>query len=95
MLNDHSPRFGKNIIENLSEGMYDNPLFLFREYVQNAADAIDAAEKHGVLKFGTGEIIITIDSSKRLISFEDNGTGICHSEVPKMLANIGDSQKAY
>ncbi len=93
MLNDHNPKFGKNIIENLSEGMYDNPLFLFREYVQNAADAIDAAEKQGVLKLGTGEIIITIDPSKRLISFEDNGTGICRSEVLKMLANIGDSQK--
>lgn len=45
MLNGHDPIFGKNVLETLSEGMYDNPLFLFREYVQNAADAIDAAEK--------------------------------------------------
>ena len=50
MLNDHDPIFGKNVLETLSEGMYDNPLFLFREYVQNAADAIDAAEKNGVLE---------------------------------------------
>lgn len=58
MLNDHDPIFGKNVIETLSEGMYDNPLFLFREYVQNAADAIDAAEKDGILETGAGEIVI-------------------------------------
>jgi len=93
MLNDHTPIFGKNVIETLSEGMYDNPLFLFREYVQNAADAIDAAEKNGILEKGAGEIVLKIDPVKRFISFEDNGTGICQAEVPRMLANIGDSQK--
>ena len=64
MLNDHDPIFGKNVLETLSEGMYDNPLFLFREYVQNAADAIDAAEKNGVLEEGAGEIVVTIDPEK-------------------------------
>lgn len=93
MLNDHDPIFGKNVLETLSEGMYDNPLFLFREYVQNAADAIDAAEKNGILGKGTGEIVVTIDPAKRFICFEDNGTGIRLAEVTKMLANIGDSQK--
>ena len=93
MLNDHDPIFGKNVLETLSEGMYDNPLFLFREYVQNAADAIDAAEKNGVLEEGAGEIVVTIDPEKRFICFEDNGTGIQFAEVTKMLANIGDSQK--
>lgn len=93
MLNDHDPIFGKNVIETLSEGMYDNPLFLFREYVQNAADAIDAAEKGGILEKGAGEIVVTIDPDKSFICFEDNGTGIYQAEVTKMLANIGDSQK--
>ena len=93
MLNDHAPVFGKNVIETLSEGMYDNPLFMFREYVQNAADSIDAAEKNGILDKGSGEILITIDREKRFICFEDNGTGIDQGNVAKMLANIGDSQK--
>ena len=93
MLNNYSPIFGKNVLETLSEGMYDNPLFLFREYVQNAADAIDVAEKNGILGKGTGEIVVTIDPAKRFICFEDNGTGIRLAEVTKMLANIGDSQK--
>jgi len=93
MLEDHEPIFGKNVIETLSEGMYDNPLFLFREYVQNAADAIDAAVRSGILREGEGQIEITVDAEERLITFEDNGTGIPHGQVKTMLANIGDSQK--
>jgi molecular chaperone HtpG len=93
MLDNHEPIFGKNVIETLSAGMYDNPLFLFREYVQNAADSIDAAERNGILHKGLGQIEITIDEEKRLIAFEDNGTGIPADSVAKMLANIGDSQK--
>lgn len=90
---DHEPIFGKNVIETLSEGMYDNPLFLFREYVQNAADAIDAAVRQGILREGAGQIEIIIDKDKRLISFEDNGTGITSAEFKAMLANIGNSIK--
>ncbi len=93
MLLDHEPIFGKNVIETLSEGMYDNSLFLFREYVQNAADAIDEAMRQGVLKKGEGQIEVCIDADRRLIIIEDNGTGIPHDAVKKMLANIGDSQK--
>lgn len=33
--------FGKNIISILTSGMYKDPEFLFREYIQNAADQID------------------------------------------------------
>lgn len=90
---DHEPIFGKNVIETLSEGMYDNPLFLFREYIQNAADSIDAAVRSEVLSDGEGQIEVWIDKEKRNITFEDNGLGIQKTEVKKMLANIGDSQK--
>ncbi len=93
MLTEYEPIFGKNVIETLSEGMYDNPLFLFREYVQNAADAIDAAEKEGILENGAGQIVVMIDEDSRTIRFEDNGTGIKKKDVHRMLANIGDSQK--
>ena len=93
MLKDHEPIFGKNVIETLSEGMYDNPLFLYREYVQNAADAIDAAVEAGVLEKDEGQIQVTIDSDKRQVVFLDNGIGIARRNVPAMLANIGNSQK--
>ena len=93
MLKGHEPIFGKNVIETLSEGMYDNPLFLYREYVQNAADAIDAAVEARVLEKDEGQIQITIDSDKRQVVFLDNGIGIAKRDVPAMLANIGNSQK--
>jgi len=93
MLNNHEPIFGKNVIETLSEGMYDNPLFLYREYVQNAADAIDAAVDAGVLQKGAGQILVSIDPDERIIEFSDNGIGIAKRNVPSMLANIGNSQK--
>lgn len=93
MLKDHEPIFGKNVIETLSEGMYDNPLFLYREYVQNAADAIDAAVEAGIMTNDDGQIQITIDTEHRQIVFLDNGTGIAKRNVPSVLANIGRSQK--
>ena len=93
MLKEYNPIFGKNVIETLSEGMYDNPLFLFREYVQNSADAIDAAVEAGVLEREDGQIQILIVPTARKIVFRDNGIGIAKSNVPSMLANIGASQK--
>ena len=90
---EHNPVFGKNVIETLSEGMYDNPLFLFREYVQNSADAIDSAISAGILSKHEAQININIDIDKRKIVFHDNGIGIPHAKVISLLANIGDSEK--
>lgn len=90
---DLEPVFGKNVIETLSEGMYRNPMFLFREYVQNSADAIEAARRQGILEQDEGEINITINAKKRVIIFEDSGTGIPSKEVIRQLGNIGDSTK--
>ena len=44
-----APKIGKNLIEILTDGMYKNPLFMYREYVQNASDAIDDAVKKNYL----------------------------------------------
>ena len=32
---------GKFILDTLSTGMYNNPLMVIREYIQNAVDALD------------------------------------------------------
>ena len=42
---------GKDILELLSTSMYIDPLTMYREYIQNAADAHDAdAAKSGALR---------------------------------------------
>lgn len=41
---------GKDILELLSSSMYVDPMAMYREYVQNSADAIDVAGSAGVLR---------------------------------------------
>ena len=41
------PVIGKDVIESLTIGMYEDSRFIFREYIQNAADQIDKAIAEG------------------------------------------------
>ena len=36
-------KIGKNVLENLTSGMYEESKIVYREYIQNAADSIDKA----------------------------------------------------
>ncbi|MDD6209828.1 MAG: ATP-binding protein [Bacteroidales bacterium] len=87
------PIIGKDVIESLTLGMYENPLFIYREYVQNAADAIDQAIERGLVKKGEEEILINIDENERTISIEDNAIGITSGQVMPILRNIANSTK--
>lgn len=94
MAKQHTPIIGKNIIESLTLGMYENPFCIYREYIQNAADAIDKAEVQGF--FSSGElpaIQIKIDETKREIVISDNGVGIAESIVYETLTDIAASTK--
>ncbi len=86
-------KFGKNIIGTLTEGMYENSRFIYREYIQNAADQIDQAVQDGLLGEGEGVIDIRIDPSKREITITDNATGIPHENVYEVLGNVAASTK--
>ncbi len=89
-----SPHIGKNVIETLTLGMYEDARFIFREYVQNAADQIDIAVEDKILKRKSdGEINITIDKESRRISIEDNATGIKSENVLNFLGDVANSQK--
>lgn len=44
------PKIGKDVIESLTLGMYEDSRFIYREYIQNAADAIDKAIETSLLK---------------------------------------------
>ena len=63
MSNEYKPHIGKNVIETLTLGMYEDPRFIYREYVQNAADQIDVAVEQEILKNrNEGTIKIEIDN---------------------------------
>src|SRR5260370_37641023 len=70
-------RIGKDIIEILTTGMYVSPVTIYREYIQNAADSIDAARVAGVLGQGQrGNVSIAFDHLARSVTIRDNGAGI-------------------
>lgn len=86
--------FGANILENLTTGMYRNPLVLFREYIQNACDSIDNAVSSGLLETSrAGKIEVWINDRERNIEIIDNGLGIPANDFAKVLGNIADSDK--
>lgn len=92
-LNPEDVIIGKNAIENLTEGMYKNPLIIYREYIQNAADGIDEAKSAGIYKPGEKpEIDIDVDPEKRFIRISDNGIGVKNADWHSLI-NIADSEK--
>lgn len=88
---DNKTIIGKDVIESLTTSMYDDPRFVYREYIQNSADAIDKARQ--VKLVADGNIYITIDPEKRRIEIEDDAVGIEKDRVSETLKNIAQSKK--
>lgn len=86
-------KIGKHIVDILTQSMYEDSRFIYREYIQNSADAIDKAVKEGLLKKEECEIHIKIDRSHKSISIEDNALGLEENKVVDILKNIADSEK--
>ena len=85
---------GDDVLELISNAMYVDPLTMFREYIQNSADAIDEAKNLGVLDSDhPGSVNIDIDVQKRSILIRDNGAGVPASEFLSRLLSLGASKK--
>lgn len=86
-------KIGKNILENLTTGMYSDSKVVYREYVQNACDQIDKAIDSGIVTAESAEVSIFIDEKKRYISIEDNATGVRKEDFVAQLGDIANSDK--
>lgn len=87
-------KIGKDVIESLTLGMYEDARFIFREYIQNSADQIDKAVEMGLLNGPReGQIEININPTERSISIFDNATGIESIQVGSTLKDIAQSKK--
>jgi hypothetical protein len=84
---------GKDVLELLSSAMYIDPLTVYREYVQNSADAIEIARERGILDDGEGRIEISLTPAGRAISIRDNGIGIASGDFARTLLALGASGK--
>ena len=83
-----SPVIGTGVFGLVTAGMYDNPLAIYREYIQNSTDAIASMT---VLE--EGKVEITIDPAERDIKIRDNGPGLSHRDALQKLIPIGRSTK--
>ncbi len=87
------PVAGKFLLEILTRGMYSNPMHIYREYIQNSADAIDAAIKAGIISLSEATINVDIDANRGDIHIKDNGIGIQQKVAQAKLLNVGASDK--
>lgn len=90
----HQIVIGKDILELLSTSMYVDPMTIYREYTQNAADAIDEAYEQGLLAPSRrGQLEVAIDPASRSIRIRDNGAGVPWRHFAERLSNLGASTK--
>lgn len=85
---------GRDVLELVSSAMYIDPMTVYREYIQNAADAIDEARQTGVLQPDeAGKVTIDLDPATRSIRIRDNGAGVGGDEFARRMAALGASGK--
>lgn len=85
---------GKDVLELVSSAMYVDPMTVYREYLQNAADAIDEARRGGLLAASErGSVTIDIDPATRSVRIRDNGAGLGWSAFKRRLTALGASAK--
>ena len=79
---------GSEILNLITTGMYHTPFAIYREYIQNAADAIEASPWPD-----SGQVEITINTGKRNVRIRDNGPGLTQAQAERNLIPIAQSQK--
>ncbi|WP_455874753.1 ATP-binding protein [Rhizobium yanglingense] len=84
---------GRDVLELVSSAMYVDPMTIYREYIQNAADAIDDARQSGILRSEPGKVTIDIDTATRSIRIRDNGTGVKNADFSRKMGALGASGK--
>ena len=79
---------GGDILNLITAGMYHSPLAVYREYLQNAADATGTSPDPA-----GGRVEITVDTTRRRVTIRDNGPGLSHSDALRELIPIARSRK--
>lgn len=75
--------------------LYNDSSVVLRELVQNGLDAIklqNEIERNDKKELTQGKIIVNWDSSKRILTFEDNGTGMTIDDIENYLLKVGTSK---
>lgn len=85
---------GLRLLETLTSALYEDPIILFREYVQNSVDAYNRARDDDPSKEFDGFYIdISINKVLKNITVTDNGYGIPADDFNVKMTSIGASDK--
>ena len=78
---------GTPVLALVTSGMYNDPMAIYREYIQNAVDEL--------AQVGTGNanVQITIDQQGNKVSIRDNGPGLTYEECLQDLLPLAQSRK--
>jgi hypothetical protein len=80
---------GAGILSIITESLYDKPIVVFREYVQNSVDSFIKAEKEG----HSSELSSRIWYEGDNLFFLDNGSGVAPDKFYDEMKSIGKSHK--
>lgn len=80
---------GGDILSLITCGMYDNPLTIYREYIQNSADSISSSDQPE-----NGKVEIEIDIVGMRVTIRDNGPGMSYQRAKQELVPIAKSRKS-
>ena len=85
--NGHGVTVGPSILGLVTSGIYDDPLAIYREYIQNSVDELSGQNRI------EGKVEITIDPRQKRVSICDNGPGLTYQECLEDLVPISQSRK--
>lgn len=81
----------RGIVGILSHHLYSSPRVYLRELLQNARDAVVAAQEFSPSP--TAAIEILVDTASATLTVRDHGIGLTEREMREVLATIGASSK--
>ena len=79
---------GGDILSLLTTGMHHSPLAVYREYIQNTADATGSLSEPAAVR-----VEIPINPADRRVTIRDNGPGLTHPGALRELIPIARSRK--
>ncbi len=89
--NTSSFKAGMYLLDSFTSGMYNDPLIVYREYIQNAVDSIDLVSRG---RNRSPEVRINLEPGSRQITIRDNASGIPADLAEEVLCSIGSSNKS-
>lgn len=90
----YKSKIGKDQMRQYMGGLYENSMVIYREYLQNACDAVEQALQAGLIpNRRQANIAVFINQFNKEIIIEDVGIGIDREHIGPYLVDVASSQK--